>query len=518
MNIQYLDASTILDRFLERATQNLTIGKLLLQLHLDPNNITFEAIFHRLIEIMLVNINIPNMCALVGAGFYAATFLMRTMVPLRVFGIISALFFMAYGALGGAITTFLMYLLLLPINGVRLFQIVKLVKKARIAVQGDLAVDWLKPFMDKRTYRKGDILFRKGQVAKEMFLTTTGKYLVTEIGVELPPGRLVGELGFLTPNNKRTATVECLEDGAVLTISYDRLLEVYFGYPDFGYYFLRLASDRLLQNNARLEGIVEQYKVKLQAATAGASGVGSTLGETAPEATAPAHPVDSHSSDGKSEATMATETTRSEETGSEEPAKDASIVVTEEASPDAIGTPPDGRRASAVKLVERFSLWSGVAGLIPVPFVDLAAIGGVQIQMLRRISQIYSVPFAENRGKALIASLAGSMIPAASGIGAASIVKSVPVVGTAISAIAMPALSAGATYAIGMVFIQHFASGGTLLDFNPRDYREFIKAQKKVWSTRSGAARAAAKNAAPPLDAAPSTQSDGSQGAAKAGS
>ena len=259
MNSQYVDMAAILDRLLERASQNLTIEKLLLQLHLDPSNITFDAIFHRLVEILLVNITLANMCALIAAGFYATTFLMRTMVPLRVFGILSALFFMAYGALGGAITTFLMYLCLLPINSVRLFQIVKLVKKARIAVQGDLAVDWLKPFMDKRTYRKGDILFRKGQVAKEMFLTTTGKYLVTEIGVELPPGRLVGELGFLTPNNKRTATVECIEDGAVLTISYDRLLEVYFGYPDFGYYFLRLAADRLLQNNARLEGTIEQY-------------------------------------------------------------------------------------------------------------------------------------------------------------------------------------------------------------------------------------------------------------------
>jgi uncharacterized protein (DUF697 family) len=495
MNIQYLDMAAILDRFLERAAQNLTIEKLLLQLHLDPSNITFDAIFHRLLEITLANITIPNMCALVGAGFYATTFLMRTMVPLRVFGILSALFFMAYGALGGAITTFFMYLCLLPINSVRLFQIVKLVKKARIAVQGDLAVDWLKPFMDKRTYRKGDVLFRKGQVAKEMFLTTTGKYLVTEIGVELPPGRLVGELGFLTPNNKRTATVECIEAGAVLTISYDRLLEVYFGYPDFGYYFLRLAADRLLQNNARLEGTIEQYKAKLQAATANTSAAGPTLGATAPDTTEPATPADSHPSDGKSEATMATETT-----GSEEPWKDASIVANEAASSEAASsdvteTPPDDRRARAAKLVERFSLWSGAAGLIPVPFVDLAAIGGVQIQMLRRISRIYSVPFAENRGKALIASLAGSMIPASSGIGVASIVKSVPFVGTAISGIVMPVLSAGATYAIGMAFIQHFASGGTLLDFNARDYREFIKAQKENWSTRSGAAPAAAKSA-----------------------
>ena len=215
-----------------------------------------------------------------------------------------------------------------------------------------------------------------------------------------------------------------------------------------------------------------------------------TLGATAPDTTAPARPAYSHYSDGKSEATMARETTGSVETG-----QDASIVAKKPTSPDAAETLPERRRAVAVKLVERFSLWSGAAGLIPVPFVDLAVVGGVQIQMLRRISQIYGVPFSENRGKALIAGLAGSMIPASSGIGAASIIKSVPLVGTVISAIMMPALSAGATYAIGMVFIQHFTSGGTLLDFNPPDYREFIKAEKELWNTRSGAAPAADKSA-----------------------
>jgi len=266
MNSQHLEVAAILNNFLDRVAQNLTIGKLLLQLQLDPNNITFDAIFHRLVEVTLANINVPNLCALVGAGFYAATFLMRTMVPLRVFGIISAFFFMAYGALAGAISTFLMYLLMLPINSLRLVQILKLVKKAKIAVQGDLSVDTLKPFMDRRIYKKGDTLFRKGQVANEMYLTTTGKFLVSEIGIEIPPGRLLGEIGFLSPKNRRTQTVECIEDGAVLTITYDRLLELYFEYPDFAYYFLRLASDRLLQNNARLEKAVEQYKNKLLAA------------------------------------------------------------------------------------------------------------------------------------------------------------------------------------------------------------------------------------------------------------
>jgi cyclic nucleotide-binding protein len=268
VNGQYLEAAAMLDRFLERASQNLTIEKLLLQLNLDPTNITFDAVLHRLIEITLANINIANFCALVGAGLYAGTLLMRTMVPLRVLGIASALFFVAYGALAGAIATFLMYLLLVPINVVRLVQIMKLVKKARVAVQGDLSVDWLKPFMDRRVYRKGDVVFRKGQKADDMFLITTGKFLVTEIGVELSPGRMVGELGFLSPNNKRTQTVECIEDGAVLTISYDRLIEVYFEYPDFAYFFLRLSSDRLLQNNRRLEALVEDYKSKLEALSA----------------------------------------------------------------------------------------------------------------------------------------------------------------------------------------------------------------------------------------------------------
>jgi hypothetical protein len=268
MNSEILDVAEILNRILERAAQNLTIEKLLIQLNLDPSNITLEAIFHRLVEVALANINIANTCALIGACFYAATFLMPTMVRLRVYGILSALFFVAYGVLAGVISTFLMYLLLLPINSLRLFQIIKLVKKARVAVQGDLSIDWLKPFMNSRNYRKGDILFRKGEPANEMYLTTTGKFLVTEIGVELPPGRLMGELGFLTPNNKRTQTVECIEDGAVMIISYDRLLEVYFEYPDFGYYFLRLSSDRLIQNIARLEATVEEYKAKLQTAAA----------------------------------------------------------------------------------------------------------------------------------------------------------------------------------------------------------------------------------------------------------
>jgi uncharacterized protein (DUF697 family) len=164
--------------------------------------------------------------------------------------------------------------------------------------------------------------------------------------------------------------------------------------------------------------------------------------------------------------------------------KSTTSVSPESSEANAVADTPENRVALASKLVERFSLWSGAAGLIPVPVFDVFAVGGVQLQMLYRLSQIYSVPFAENRGKALIASLAGSWIPATSGIGAASALKVVPILGTIISAFVMPVLSAGATYAIGKAFIQHFESGGTLLDFSPPDYREFVKAQKDKWDSR----------------------------------
>src|SRR6202161_2697889 len=260
MSVSHADLSTTLDRILDTAANNLRIAKILMQLGLDPNNTTYDALFNRLLELLLANITLANMFALVGAIFFVATLLTQTMVPLRVANMIGCAFFVGFGALAGDVKTLLLYLLLLPINAIRLRQMLNLVKKARAAAQGDMSMEWLKPFMSERKFRKGDVLFKKDDAANEMFLTVTGEFLVTEIDVKLPPGRLMGELGFLSPDNRRTATVECTQDGHVLTITYEKLLEIYFQNPQFGYYFLVLTSQRLLENIARLEANVAHNK------------------------------------------------------------------------------------------------------------------------------------------------------------------------------------------------------------------------------------------------------------------
>jgi hypothetical protein len=266
MNFLGADVSGTLDRILDKAADNLRFAKILVQLGLDPNNITYDALFNRVLELVLANITLANAFALVGAIFFVATLLTHTMVPLRVANMIGCMCFAAFGALAGDIKTFLLYLLLLPINGLRLHQMLNLVKKARAATAGDMSMEWLKPFMTTRKYRKGDTLFKKDDPAHEMLLTVTGMFLVSEINVAVPPGRLMGELGFLSPDNRRTATIECTEDGQVLSITYEKLLEIYFQNPQFGYYFLVLTSHRLLENISRLETIVAQNKAAEQAA------------------------------------------------------------------------------------------------------------------------------------------------------------------------------------------------------------------------------------------------------------
>lgn len=224
-----------------------------------------------LVDFIRSKMDLANLLGLIGGIFYVASVTLRTMIPLRIAAIISNILFMGYGLLAKALPTFFMYAVLLPINVVRLYQIQQLVKRVKVASQGDLDMEWLKPFMTKKNFKAGDVLFHKGDVANAMYYTVTGKFLVKEFGVELPPGRVMGELGFLAPDNKRTATVECIEDGQVLFIIYDKVRELYFQDPDFGFYFLKLTSERLLQNIARLEGEVATYKARVQALEAAAA-------------------------------------------------------------------------------------------------------------------------------------------------------------------------------------------------------------------------------------------------------
>jgi Cyclic nucleotide-binding domain len=197
-----------------------------------------------------------------GAIFYVASVSMKTVIPLRIAGIASAFFFLCYGILAHSITTIFLYVILVPLNVLRLYQMLELIKKVRVAARGELSMDWLEPFMTKRKCRQGDLLFRKNDLANEMFLAAKGTYRVPELNKTIKSGEIFGELGLLTSEQRRTQSVECVESGHVLTIAYDKVRELYFENPEFGFYFLRLTSERLLQQVALLEGMLAAERQK----------------------------------------------------------------------------------------------------------------------------------------------------------------------------------------------------------------------------------------------------------------
>lgn len=193
--------------------------------------------------------------------FVVATYTMRTMIPLRVFGILTNLALIAASIPTHNYPVLVLHGVLLPLNAWRLHQMLQLVRDVKRSVNSDLSMEWLKPFMTERKCEAGEELFYKDERAEEMFYIVSGRFRLVESGIELPVGAIVGELGMLSPSHTRTQTLECIESGVVLGVSYRQVEELYVQNPEFGFYFLRLASARLFQNIDTLEKRLAQAEV-----------------------------------------------------------------------------------------------------------------------------------------------------------------------------------------------------------------------------------------------------------------
>jgi hypothetical protein len=200
-----------------------------------------------------MSVTFADVLGYIAAFLVFLTFSMKTMIPLRIVGICSNLFFIAYGYLAPAYPLFVLHIALLPLNIFRLRQMLTLVRQVGDATQGDLNMEWLKPFTHKRSIKAGETLFRKNDKADSMYFIVSGEFRIPELAVSIGPGQVLGELGLLAPDQIRTQTVECVKDADLLHITYDQVRQLYFQNPKFGFYFLQLTSRRLFENIARLE-------------------------------------------------------------------------------------------------------------------------------------------------------------------------------------------------------------------------------------------------------------------------
>jgi len=137
----------------------------------------------------------------------------------------------------------------------------------------------------------------------------------------------------------------------------------------------------------------------------------------------------------------------------------------------------DGNRETKVDTMIRRHVYAALGiGLIPIPFLDFAGVTGVQLNLLRKLAQIYNIPFSENLLKNVIGAIIGGAFPASAGpLVASSIAKTVPAIGHILGAAGSAGVSGACTYAIGKVFSRHFAEGGTFLTFDPEKARQFYE-------------------------------------------
>jgi hypothetical protein len=197
--------------------------------------------------------------SLFASVFVVATLSMRTMIPLRVFGILTNIVLIATAIPNHNYPSMVLQSVVLVLNSYRLHQMLQLVRDVKKSVNSDLSMEWLKPFMTERKCNTGEVLFYKDEKAEDMFYIVSGRFKLVESGIELPVGAIVGEFGMLSPSNMRTQTLECIESGLILSVTYTKVEELYVQNPSFGFYFLRLVSARLFQNIATLEQRLAQH-------------------------------------------------------------------------------------------------------------------------------------------------------------------------------------------------------------------------------------------------------------------
>ncbi|MEJ8823824.1 cyclic nucleotide-binding domain-containing protein [Variovorax humicola] len=197
----------------------------------------------------------------------------KTMIPLRYLAVAGNIGFLVYGALHPAFIMVLLHGALLPINIYRLAEMARLTRQVtRATEQSDLSGVWLRPYMRKQRLRAGQVLFRKGDAATHLYFLADGRMEFVEIGQEMEPGRLFGEIAFFAPDKRRTLTARCVTKCTVLRIDEDTFRQLYFQNPAFGFQVVSLVAGRLISDRQRLEAQVAA--VSRSAPLAPASSVG----------------------------------------------------------------------------------------------------------------------------------------------------------------------------------------------------------------------------------------------------
>jgi CRP/FNR family transcriptional regulator, cyclic AMP receptor protein len=186
------------------------------------------------------------------AGFTLLTFSMRTMLPLRMSAIVSNVFFISYGAVGGLTPVLVLHLLLLPFNIWRLVELLRTRRSIERARRGAIDPRWLRNLSTARkAFATGSVVFQKGDSPDFIYYVLSGRVGLEGVDVVLEPGEVFGEIAFFTDARARTLTARCLEPCELLALDEAAFTRLHYQDPAFGLYLMRLITQRLMDGMGR---------------------------------------------------------------------------------------------------------------------------------------------------------------------------------------------------------------------------------------------------------------------------
>ena len=194
--------------------------------------------------------------AWVAALLVFSSFFMKTMIPLRVVAITSnvafstyALLGLKYGIFGRVYPILVLHSSLLPLNVLRLRQVKRLINAVNKASKSE-TFEYLIPYMRSERHSRGETLFRKGDAADKLYLIEEGTIFMPELGKRLSDGAVFGEVGLFAPQSIRSLSAVCEEDCALHAITKDKVFELYYENPRFGFFLIRMVSALVQETNA----------------------------------------------------------------------------------------------------------------------------------------------------------------------------------------------------------------------------------------------------------------------------
>lgn len=177
----------------------------------------------------------------------------RTMIPLRWLAVGSNVGFMVYGALYPNPLMVVLHSVLLPVNMVRVLQMVRLTRRVKATAAPEQIGIWLRPYMRSSKHRQDDVIFERGEPAKRLYFLVEGRVELPDVGRVLRAGQMFGEIAFFTPDGRRSSRAVCLEGCTVMSLDEATFLQVIHQNPDFGIEVLRLVAGRLAADMQRLQ-------------------------------------------------------------------------------------------------------------------------------------------------------------------------------------------------------------------------------------------------------------------------